>query len=134
MDNNEQLMNNFSQEQPQNTKNRKPLIIGIVAAVAVIAIVAVVLIFVLGNSKNGTYSCDLFSAVGGECTLKINGSKFTLTMDAMGQKESQKGTVKFSGNTVKLTIDGETVKGKYDSSKKTITLDLEGMELVFKKK
>lgn len=112
-------------------KSNKGLIIGLSAGAAVIILAVVVTAFVfLFTTKNGTYVCNDYKEYGVTMSLKVNGDKFTLTNKYDGESEKTNGKIKFDGDTVKLTAEGETIKGKYNSKKKTITI--EGMK--FKKK
>lgn len=105
-------------------KTNTGLIIGVVCGVAALLVVAVVcIVLLLGNGKDGTYVCKEMSAFGVDCTLKVDGNKFTLKMSGFGESEKESGKIKFSGKTVKLTVDGETIEGTYNKSKKTITFE-----------
>ena len=114
-------------------KSNKGLIIGlaiggVVLFIAILSvIVAIATPSILNTKRNGTYVCNDY---GMTMTLKVNGEKFTLTSKYDGESEKTNGKIKFDGDTVKLTAKGETIKGKYNSEKKTITI--EGMK--FKKK
>ncbi len=105
-------------------KSKKGLIIGLsCAAVVVIAAVILCVVLLIGGGKNGTYLCKDMEAYGVTCTIKVDGSKFTMKMAAFGENETQKGTIKFNGKKVKLTAEGETIEGTYNKSKKTITFE-----------
>lgn len=113
-------------------KTNTGLIIGVACGVVVLLAAAIVcIVLLIGGGKDGTYVCKDLSALGIECTLKVDGNKFTMKMEAFGESETETGTIKFSGKTVKLTSsDGETIEGTYNKSKKTITVD----EMKFTKK
>lgn len=123
----------FSNPMPVNAmprKSNKGLIIGI-ACGAVVVIAAIILCIVLfTGGKNGTYVNNDFKDYGIDCTLKVNGSKCELKMAGFGETTTEKGTIKFNGSKVTITFDGESSKGTYNKSKKTIEID--GM--TFKKK
>lgn len=105
-------------------KKNTGLIIGVIAGVVVLlAAVVVCIVLLLGSGKDGTYVCKDMSGFGVDCTLKVDGNKFTLKISGFGESESESGTIKFSGKTVKLTSDGETIEGEYNKSKKTITIE-----------
>ncbi|MBQ9610324.1 MAG: zinc ribbon domain-containing protein [Lachnospiraceae bacterium] len=110
--------------------NKTGLIIGII--VAAVAVIALVLCLVLGvfSGKDGTYVCNDYAAFGMDVTLEVDGDNFTLTMNAFGETETESGTIKFKGDKVELTAEGETIEGDYSKKDKTITI--EGM--TFKKK
>lgn len=112
-------------------KTNTGLIIGIVGGVVVLLAAAIVcIVLLLGNGKDGTYVCKDMADYGIECTLKVDGNKFTLKMNAFGTTTEESGTIKFSGKTVKLTSDGETIEGEYNKSKKTISFE----DMTFTKK
>ena len=116
---------------PQGGGKKTGLIIGIaVAAVAVVALVLCLVLGVFGGGHNGKYVCDDYAAYGMDVSLEVKGSKFTLTMSAFGETETTEGTIKFKGDKVELTAEGDTIEGTYDKGEKSITF--EGM--TFKKK
>ena len=141
MDNGMQPGNEFPQGDFQPQADQAPqggkktgLIIGIAAAAVVV--IALVVCFALGlfSSKNGKYVCEDYASFGVEMTLEVKGSKFTMSMSAFGESETTKGTIKFKGNKVELTSDGNTIEGTYSKKDKTISIEEDGMALVFKKK
>lgn len=116
---------------PQGGGKKTGLIIGIaVAAVAVVALVLCLVLGVFGGGHNGKYVCEDYAAYGMDVSLEVKGSKFTLTMSAFGETETTEGTIKFKGDKVELTAEGDTIEGTYDKGEKSITF--EGM--TFKKK
>lgn len=118
------------QAAPQGGGKKTGLIIGIVvAAVAVIAIVLCLVLGVFGGGHNGKYVCEDYATYGMDVSIEVKGSKFTMTMSAFGETETESGTIKFKGDKVELTVDGDTVEGTYDKKEKSITF--EGM--TFKK-
>ena len=111
-------------------------IIGI--AVALVAIVCVVFfVFLKGGNYNGKYKLiemtymgktfneEDISAAGQSMTLTIKGSKCDL--------EGENAKIKIKGDKVEVTDSVGTYEGTYDKSEKTITLDIEGIIMVFKK-
>ncbi len=118
------------QAAPQGGGKKTGLIIGI--AVAAVVVIALIVCFALGlfSSKNGKYVCDDYSAYGMELSLEVKGSKFTMTVNAFGETETTEGTIKFKGDKVELTAEGDTIEGTYSKKDKSITF--EGM--TFKKK
>lgn len=112
----------FSPAAPK--KSHTGLIIGVVCGVvAVIAAIILCVVLLGGGGKDGTYVCKDMEALGIECTLKVDGSKFTLKMSAYGESEKQSGKIKFDGKKVTLTVDGESIEGTYNKSKKQITVE-----------
>lgn len=112
-------------------------IIGIV--VALVAIVCVVFfVFLKGGKYDGEYKLiemtymgktfdeDAIEAADQSLTLTIKGSKCDL--------DGENAKIKFDGDEVEVTDSVGTYKGTYDKSNKTITLDIEGIVMVFKKK
>lgn len=131
-------------------KSNVGAIIAVIAAVVVIAVLAVV-VFMKGGKYNGTYelsevsafgmtySAEEFEALSGQkldMTLTIKGSKCTLSanMSGMGVVGDGSAKIKISGSTVTIEDSTQTITGKYDSSAKTITLNSQGVDMVFKKK
>ena len=122
----------YAPEPPK--KSKTGLIIGIV--VAAVAVIAIVLCLVLGvfSSKNGKYVCDDYAAFGMDLSLTVDGDKFTLEMSAFGESDSTEGTIKFKGDKVEMTAEGDTIEGTYSKKDKSITISEEGLSMTFKKK
>ena len=131
---------------PAKKSNPIGIIVGVIAAVAIIFVLG---FFVLGGRYNGTYEFVSMSMFGAEydidqlselygesitMDLKVTFRTCTLDMDALGYNDSGKCKIKISGDEVTLTDASETMTGTYDSAEKTITLDVEGIQMVFKKK
>ncbi len=120
------------------SNSKKGIIIAIAAVVAIVAIVVILKVFVFGGSKDGTYVYDDLAAFGVEMSIEVDGEDCKMIVSATyeGQTESEEaeGTIKFDGDTAKITIDGETMEAKYDSKEKTITIEDSGIKMVFKKK
>ena len=131
-------------------KSNVGAIIAVIAAVVVIAVLAVV-VFAKGGKYNGTYelsevsafgmtyTADEFEALSGQkldMTLTVKGSKCTLSanMSGMGVEGDGTAKIKISGDTVTISDSSQTITGKYDSSEQTITLNSQGVDMVFKKK
>ncbi len=137
-------------EAPAKKKSSVGAIIAVIAVVAVIAVLAVV-VFMKGGKYNGTYelsevsamgmtfTADEFEAMSGQkldMQLTVKGSKCTLSADMadMGVQGNGSAKIKFSGDTVTIEDGGQTITGTYDSKEKTITLNSQGVDMVFKKK
>ncbi len=131
-------------------KSKAGVIIAAVVAVVVIAVLAVV-VLMKGGKYNGTYelsevsamgmtfTADEFEAMSGQkldMQLTVKGSKCTLSADMadMGVQGNGSAKIKFSGDTVTIEDGGQTITGTYDSKEKTITLNSQGVDMVFKKK
>ncbi|MDE6025640.1 MAG: zinc ribbon domain-containing protein [Lachnospiraceae bacterium] len=124
----------------------------IIAIVAILAVIAVAAILVVPKMKyNGTYELSEVSAMGMTWTaadfeemsgqkldmsLKVSFGKVELSADMadMGVEGSGTAKIKISGSKVTITENGQTLEGKYDSKAQTITLNAEGVDMVFKKK
>ena len=123
----------------------------IVVAVAMMAAMVAVLCS-CGGGNDGTYVVqnmmgmdvqqllDLYSSMGGDdatvpksaedlATLKISGKSFT--MKVSGQDDVT-GDCEISGETIKLTAQGETMEGTIKDG--VITVDEGGTSMTFKKK
>lgn len=130
-------------------KKKRGVVIGVIIAVLVLAIAAGVILFMLGR-YNGTYKFASMSFAGMEynidqlseisemsgesinMSLKVSFTKCTLDMDALGYKHSGDAKIKFSNNKVILSNDdGDEIKGTYNSNEKSITLNIEGIEMKF---
>lgn len=138
---------------PASAPAKKSNVGAIIAVIAVVVVIAVLAVVVLtrGGKYNGTYELSEVSAFGMtfsakefeemsgqklDMTLTVKGSKCTLSADMadMGVEGSGSAKIKFSGDTVTITDGGQTITGKYDSSEKTITLNSQGVDMVFRKK
>ena len=147
---NPQQMNNGMGE-PK--KSKTGLIIGIVAAVIVIAggLIACFAfgVFGGGGGKDGKYYLenissggitmdkDMLSAYGIDLSsmyLEVKGEKATLSLEFMGNSESADCEIKFDGSTVTLTKDGQSINGTYDEGEKSISINIDGSGMTFKKK
>lgn len=125
-------------------KSNKGLIIGIAIGVGVL--VCVLVLWMLGvfggGDHDGTYKLSRASAMGMELsgdqlesfgmdpddyTIKISGS--SATVDMAGQVASCK--VKFSGDKVTFSGDGQELEGTFKSGE--ITLSYMGVDMVFAK-
>ncbi len=131
-------------------KSNVGAIIAVIAAVVVIAVLAVVVLSKSGkydgtyelsevSAMGMTFSADEFASMTGQTldmTLTVKGSKCTLSanMPGMGVEGDGSAKIKFSGDTVTIEDGSQTITGKYDSSAKTITLNSQGVDMVFKKK
>ena len=134
---------NMAAVNQQKTAN-KGLIIGIAVGVAVV--VAVLVMWMLGvfggGGHDGTYKLNSASAFGFEInedqlatygmnpddyTIEIKGSKATMHLG--GNDASCK--VKFSGDKVTFSGDGQEIEGTYKSGK--ITISYSGIDMVFAK-
>lgn len=137
-------------EAPAKKKSSAGAIIAVIAVIAVVAVLAVV-VLMKGGKYNGTYELSEVSAMGMtysaeefeqlsgqklDMTLTVKGSKCTLSanMPGMGVSGDGSAKIKFSGDTVTIEDNSQTITGKYDSSAKTITLNSQGVDMVFKKK
>ena len=69
-------------------------------------------------SKDGKYISDEY-----DITLDINGNNFIMKISAYGQTESVDGTIRFTGDKVELTAEGETLEGNYNRQDRSITLE-----------
>lgn len=131
-------------------KSNVGAIIAVIAVVAVIAVLAVVVVM-KGGKYDGTYelsevsafgmtySVDEFEKLAGQkldMTITVKGSKCTVSanMPGMGVEGDGSAKIKFSGDTVTIEDSSQTMTGTYDSSAKTITLNSQGVDMVFKKK
>ncbi|MBR6171675.1 MAG: hypothetical protein IKQ49_00655 [Eubacterium sp.] len=137
---------------PVQKKSHTGLIIGIIAAVFVIGglIVCFALgVFGGGGGKDGKYylqsltsggmtmDADTLKAYGVDLSsmyLEINGEKGVLYLDFMGNEEKAECEVKFDGDNVTLTKNGESISGTYNSSDNSISVSIDGSGMVFKKK
>ena len=120
---------------------KSAIIIGAVALVAIAAII--VFLFLGGNTSkyNGTYDLDTVSYLGmefpaedftnEEAYIKIKGDKATLRAEG---EDTRTATIKIDGEDVKITDGEDTIKGKYDADEKTITIEMEGIGMTFKKR
>ncbi|MGN0435330.1 MAG: zinc-ribbon domain-containing protein [Wujia sp.] len=119
-------------------KKKAPIgaIIGVV--VALIAIVCVVFFVILkGGKYDGEYKLIEMTYMGityDEATIAQAGQELTLTIKGSScDLEGEAAKIKISGDEVEVTDSVGTYKGTYDKSEKTITLDVEGIIMVFKK-
>ena len=126
----------------------------IMVAVCMMAAMMVVLCSCGGANNDGVYVVqslggmdiqqllDMYSGMGGDAenvpksaedimTLEIKGSNFTLN-SKMDSSQNQSGTCEISGETIKLTINGETASGTIKDGVVTITEG--GTSMTFKKK
>jgi hypothetical protein len=131
---------------PQPQGKKTGLIIGIIAA-AIVIIGVIALIFLLGgkNNRDGRYVSSYMGMV--DIYIDINGNKgkfgmkvadeYASFVDPEEANQEYEFDAKWSGDTLSMTVEGETLDAKYDSSKKTLTItDTESLglgELVFTK-
>ena len=122
------------------------LIIAIVASVLVIGI-GIALFFILGGggNKDGRYKASYLGMIN--IYIDIKGSKGTFSMEVAPEfaefadsetNQSYDFDASWKGNTLVMSVNGETLEATYDASKKTLTIpdDSElglGVELVFEK-
>ena len=131
---------------PSSSNNNKTLVIIMcVAVVAVLAIVALMASGVFGGHKmNGTYNflraefngqqysreeIEKLGTTVGDFQLKIDGSKATVRR--LGRTGTAK--VSFKDGRVVITEAGEELEGTYNEQEGTISLDVTGLTLVFKR-
>ena len=128
-------------------KSKTGLIIGIVAGVVVIgALVACWLLGVFGGGSgaDGTYKFDSANAYGmtmdaetmktfgvdvSDFYIKINGDKATINLMGYGGDCE----VKINGSDITFIEGSREIKGTYDSSANTITIEQSGTTMIFKK-
>ncbi len=124
----------------------------IMVAVCMMAAMMVVLCSCGGSNNDGTYVVqsmmgmdvqqllDMYASAGGDdqsvpktaedlATLKIDGKSFTMKIN--GQQDYT-GDCEISGETIKLTIQGDTASGTIKDG--VITIEVEGSSMTFKKK
>lgn len=128
--------------------SNKKVVIGVVIAAVLLLVVGCVLFFTLGRGKkdrDGHYTSSYMGMV--DLYIDLNGDKAKFGMkvaeeyaefadDDTNQEFDCKAT--WSGNTLKLTVEGDTLECNYDPSNKTITIPEDsalemGVELVFTK-
>ena len=122
--------------QPANKTSPAKLIAIIVAVVALAGIT--IFTKVRENALNGTYELIEMTYKGETITeeqikssnahadFKINGKQCSL--------EGEKATIKIKGDKIEVTDSVGTYDGTYDKSEKTITLDINGIIMKFRKK
>ena len=66
--------------------------------------------------------------------LKVSFQTCSLDMSSFGYNGSNTCKIEITNNIITLTAGNQTMSGTYDSAEKTITLDVEGVQMVFKKK
>ncbi len=120
-------------------------------------IIAIIVIFVAGGfltynkkikERNGTYelvsvsrygttySVEELETISGMdifASITINGSECDIKIDYTYIRMEDVGEIKFSGSKVTISDCSDTMKGTYNSSSKTISLESDGAELNFKK-
>ena len=130
---------------PANNNNKTLVIIMCVAVVAVLAIIALWRAGIFGGHKmNGTYKFLQAEANGrayspeelkklganvDDFQLKIDGSKATVRM--MGRTGTAK--ISFDDGKIVITDVDQKIYGTYDEQKGTISLDVTGLTMVFKR-
>ena len=130
-------------------KSAKKLVVAVCMMVAMVAVLCS-----CGKSNDGTYVIsnmmgmdvqsllDLYAGMGGDdasvpktaedlMTLEIKGNSFTMS-SKMEDEQNQSGTCEINGETIKLTVDGETIEGTIKDG--VITLTEDGSSMEFKKK
>ncbi len=130
-------------------KSKTGMIVGIVAAVVAIALIVFFVVKLAGGSKyNGTYDFYSFSYMGmtlsaeemeaaaGEeldINLVVKNGKCTLNANSLGYSDSGSAKIKFDGEEVTFIDGDEEMYGTYDADEEIITLEIDGMEMAFKK-
>ncbi len=125
------------------------MIVGIAAAVVAVALIIFFVVKLVGGGKyNGTYEFYSFSGFGMtytaeeleeqsgqkmDMTLVVKNGKCTLNAEAMGVSDSGSAKIKFDGDKVTFIDGDEEMYGSYDADEEIITLEIEGMEMAFKK-
>lgn len=135
-------------EGAQPGSNKKVVIGVVIAAIALLAI-GCVLFFVLGGGgskdRDGHYVSSYMGMV--DLYIDINGDKAVFGMKVADEfaelagddsNEEYECKASWSGNTLKLTVEGDTLECQYDPKAKTITIPEDsalemGVELVFTK-
>lgn len=147
---NDALFNQAPYEAPEAPKkNKTGMIVGIVAAIVAVALIVFFVIKLVGGGKyDGTYEFYSFSAFGMTYTaedfesmgqsvdgiyLEVKGSKCTLYASDMGVEDSGSAKIKFDGDKVTFIDGDEEMYGTYDADEQIITLEIDGMEMGFKK-
>ena len=129
--------------------SNKKVVIGVVAAAIALLVIGVVLFFVFGKGggkdRDGHYTSSYMGMV--DLYIDINGDDAVFGMkvaeayaDFADEDSNQEFNCKasWSGNTLKLTVEGDVLECQYDPKAKTITIPEDsalemGVELVFTK-
>ena len=129
--------------------SNKKVVIGVVAAAIALLVIGVVLFFVFGKGggkdRDGHYTSSYMGMV--DLYIDINGDDAVFGMkvaeayaDFADEDSNQEFNCKasWSGNTLKLTVEGDVLECQYDPKTKTITIPEDsalemGTELVFTK-
>ena len=129
--------------------SNKKVVIGVVAAAIELLVIGVVLFFVFGKGggkdRDGHYTSSYMGMV--DLYIDLDGSKAVFGMkvaDEFAEFADEDTNQEFncdaswSGNTLKLTVEGDTLECNYNPSDKTITIPADsalemGTELVFTK-
>ena len=130
-------------------KSAKKIVVAVCMMVTMVAVLCS-----CGKGNDGTYVIDsmmgmnvqqlldLYAGMGGDdasvpksaedlMVLEIKGNSFTMS-SKMDAEQSQAGTCEISGETIKLTVDGDTIEGTIKDG--TVTISEDGQDMVFKKK
>lgn len=139
------ITNTYSSTKPKINSSTNVII---TVALVIICIGCAVFFYTQMHKYDGKYEMVSVSVAGYEFTLEelqaYSGQVFSGSLDVKGNKvyvvmsedynsDSGYGSIKIKDGKVTIKDSSETIKGTYNASEKTISLNLYGGELVFKK-